>query len=105
MKAITYIHMTEVNIGTTEDPKIEQTFENFTLYCTDALYASHLAIAKADSYNGEVTVEDVPDVPMPPTVQELAAENKLLHQQVVALTDRGDFQEELIVELANIVYA
>ena len=38
-------------------------------------------------------------------IEELAAENKLLKQQVSALTDQNDFQEELIVELANVVYA
>ena len=47
-----------------------------------------------------------PKMPMlPPTNEELAAENKLLHEQVAALSDQNDFQEELIVELANIVYA
>ena len=49
-------------------------------------------------------------IPEPePTADErisaLEAENQLLNQQVAALTDQNDFQEELIVELANIVYA
>ena len=35
----------------------------------------------------------------------LKEENKMLNAQVTALTDQNDFQEELIVELANIVYA
>ena len=38
-------------------------------------------------------------------VTELEAENNLLRQQVSALSDQNGFQEELIVELANIVYA
>ena len=38
-------------------------------------------------------------------ISALEAENHLLNQQVAALTDQNDFQEELIVELANIVYA
>ena len=38
-------------------------------------------------------------------VAALEEENHLLSQQVTALTDQNDFQEELIVELANIVYA
>lgn len=38
-------------------------------------------------------------------VETLEAENALLKQQVTALSDQNDFQEELIVELANIVYA
>ena len=32
-------------------------------------------------------------------------ENKLLTEQVRALSDQNDFQEELIVELAGVVYA
>lgn len=46
--------------------------------------------------------------PRPTTEEKIAAleqENKLLTQQVSALSDQNDFQEELIVELANIVYA
>ena len=38
-------------------------------------------------------------------ISALEAENHLLNQQVASLTDQNDFQEELIVELANIVYA
>ena len=38
-------------------------------------------------------------------ISALEAENHLLNQQVAALTDQNDFQEELIVELANVVYA
>ena len=38
-------------------------------------------------------------------ISALEVENHLLNQQVAALTDQNDFQEELIVELANIVYA
>ena len=51
--------------------------------------------------------EPEPD-PEPTPEERIAAledENHLLSQQVTALTDQNDFQEELIVELANIVYA
>lgn len=51
---------------------------------------------------------DHPDVPVEPTpdpIEVLQEENKLLKSQVQALSDQNDFQEELIVELANIVYA
>lgn len=46
--------------------------------------------------------------PEPPTDERIAIleqENKLLTQRVNALSSQNDFQEELIVELANIVYA
>lgn len=38
-------------------------------------------------------------------VETLEAENALLKQQVTAMSDQNDFHEELIVELANVVYA
>ena len=38
-------------------------------------------------------------------IVELEAQNALLTAQVQALSQQNDFQEELIVELANIVYA
>ncbi len=38
-------------------------------------------------------------------IDELLAENKLLKVQVEALSQTHDFHEELIVELAEIVYA
>lgn len=38
-------------------------------------------------------------------VETLEAENALLKQQVTALSDQNDFHEDLIVELANVVYA
>lgn len=37
-------------------------------------------------------------------ITELEEKNKVLSAQVTALSDQNDFQEELIVELANIVY-
>ena len=53
--------------------------------------------------------EPEPEPEPEPTAEEriaaLETENHLLNQQIIALTDQNDFQEELIVELANIVYA
>ncbi len=56
--------------------------------------------------NTGVLIEDEIDAPTPEErIAALEEENHLLSQQVTALTDQNDFQEELIVELANIVYA
>ena len=45
-------------------------------------------------------------IPMPPTdIEVLQQENTLLKAQVGALSSQNDFHEELIVELANQVYA
>lgn len=52
-----------------------------------------------------IVPEPEPEPKPIPTIEELADENKLLKEQVAALSDQNDFQEELIVELANIVYA
>lgn len=56
-----------------------------------------------DAYN--VEHPEVPVEPTPDPIEVLQEENKLLKSQVQALSDQNDFQEELIVELANVVYA
>ena len=72
--------------------------------------------AIAEDVSGVMTVTSWSPLPIPepepdPTksdaerISALQAENRLLTQQVTALSDQNDFQEELIVELANIVYA
>lgn len=55
-----------------------------------------------DAYN-----ETHPDVEpeKPVTIEDLQAENKQLKEQVSALSTQADFQEECLVEMANIVYA
>ena len=56
--------------------------------------------------NTGVLIEDEIDAPTPEErIAALEEENHLLSQQVTALTDQNDFQEELIVELAGVVYA
>lgn len=53
----------------------------------------------------EIPKEDDSDYIAPPTNEELAAENKLLKQQVSALTDQQSFYEDCIAEMAAVVYA
>lgn len=55
-----------------------------------------------DAYNAEH-----PDVEpeKPVTVEDLQAENKLLRAQVQAQTERSDFIEDCIAEMASVVYA
>lgn len=103
MKIIKYQICTEINRGTEDEPQIEQTLSDVILGWSEA----NEQLAAAEAYNGEYTIEDdgEPEPVVPPSTAELAAENKLLKQQVSALTDQNDFQEELIVELANVVYA
>ena len=61
--------------------------------------------------DGQITTrsqEDVDSDYVPPqpvkTVDELAAENELLRAQVQALSDRGEFIEDCIAEMAMQVY-
>lgn len=41
---------------------------------------------------------------VPTDIEKLQQENHLLKAQVKALTDRGEFQDELIAEIATVVY-
>lgn len=103
MKVLKYRLMTEVNHGTEEHPDIQQIFYDVSLGWSEA----NEELAKAEAYNGEYTIEDdgQPEPVIPPTNEELAAENKLLKQQVSALTDQQSFYEDCIAEMAEVVYA
>ena len=57
MKFLKYRLMTEVNHGTEEQPKIQQIFSDVTLGWSEA----NEELAKREAYNGEYTIEDVPD--------------------------------------------
>lgn len=57
------------------------------------------------AWEQEVAQQPAPEPTPEERIAALEEENHLLSQQVTALTDQNDFQEELIVELANIVYA
>lgn len=103
MKIIKYQLCTEINSGTKEQPKIEQVLSAVTLGWSDA----NEKIAKTEAYNGEYTIEDdgQHEPVIPPTNEELAADNKLLKQQVSALADQQSFYEDCIAEMATVVYA
>lgn len=103
MKVLKYRLMTEVNHGTEEQPDIQQIFSDVTMGWSEP----NEKIAKREAYNGEYTIEDdgKPETVIPPTNEELAAENKLLKQQVSALTSQQSFYEDCIAEMATVVYA
>ena len=58
MKVIKYQLVNEANIGTEEEPKIVQTLFDKEIECPNESFDTMLAVAKAEAYNGEVTVED-----------------------------------------------
>lgn len=74
---------------------------------TDADKEIQIAEALKHSHDGVYTIIDdgKPEPVIPPTNAELAAENKLLKQQVSALTDQQSFYEDCIAEMAEVVYA
>ena len=54
MKIIKYQLATEINHGTPEEPDIETVLSAVTIHYTESNYA----LAQAESYQGEITVED-----------------------------------------------
>lgn len=76
-------------------------------FCTltivdDAVTALVVDQEALDAYNAEHP-EVEPEKPV--TVEDLQAENKLLRAQVQAQTERSDFIEDCIAEMAGVVYA
>lgn len=72
-----------------------------------ALYVGDHPVGIGSAYP-ETELEPVPIAPELTTEEQIAviqSENKLLKAQIQALGEQNDFHEELIVELANIVYA
>lgn len=77
MKLIKYQITTAVNHGTDEEPDSEQVLSTCEIQCTADNLEANLALARAEAYNGEVTLEDIPDEPM--TAEEARAKrDKLL---------------------------
>ena len=60
MKLLKYQIVTRANIGTAEHPDIVRTYHDVEIRCEDEQLNTNLAIAKVESCNGEVTVEDIP---------------------------------------------
>ena len=78
MKMIKYRLMTEVITGTEEEPIIAQVFVNKSITCADERFEENLVIAKAEAYNGEYTIEEVP---------ETAEEARAKRDKLLAATD------------------
>ena len=57
MKVLKYRLMTEINRGTDEQPDIQQIFSGVSLGWSEA----NEELAKREAYNGEYTIEEVPD--------------------------------------------
>lgn len=78
------------------------------LYTDDGIPRYKLVESKAQERTEEEIQADrdaIPEPVIPPTNAELEAENKLLRAQLQAATDRQDFIEDCIAEMAMQVYA
>lgn len=68
MKIIRYQFLScKINHGTEEAPDFEDVVLGKEIRCKDADFETNYAIAQAEAYNGEVTVEEVADEETTPT--------------------------------------
>ena len=78
------------------------------IYTDDGIPRYKLADGQAQERTEEEIQADrdaIPEPVIPPTNAELEAENKMLRAQLQAATDRQDFIEDCIAEMAMQVYA
>lgn len=74
------------NEGTEENPNIVEYFQSASVFATDADYDKQMAFAKAEAYNGEVTVEEVEDEYTPTQEERIASlEEQLTESDAVAM--------------------
>ena len=85
MKIIRYQLCTDVNLGTEEEPNLQQIFSNISLPWSEA----NEKIAKAEAYNGEYTIEEEPDNRSFEEIQteKLSSLSEICNQTIVAGMD------------------
>ena len=88
MKRIEYQILTEINLGTQEEPNLVQTAHTCTIACPDHLFQANYAIAEKEAH-GEITVEDVPEETSPPTPEEDTAAMLVDHEYRLTLLELG----------------
>lgn len=81
-------------------------------YFDKSIYTEHgvprykLVDGKAVERTSEEIEADKPELPLPqPTITDLMKENELLKAQIKAQSDRNDFMEDCIAEMAMQVYS
>lgn len=99
---------TQIDEGT--EYKHSHAMSNYlgSLYTDDGIPRYKLVDGKAQERTEEEIQADrdaIPEPVIPPTNAELEAENKMLRAQLQAATDRQDFIEDCIAEMAMVVYA
>lgn len=69
MKVLKYKIATEIYDANSDSTNLF--FDQKERYSDDANYEKNISIAKAEAYNGEVTVEDIPDIETKPTTDDV----------------------------------
>ena len=76
------------------------------IYTDDGVPRYKLVDSKAVERTSEEIESDKPELPLPqPTITDLMKENELLKAQIKAQSDRNDFMEDCIAEMAMQVYS
>lgn len=76
------------------------------IYTDDGVPRYKLVDGKAVERTSEEIESDKPKLPLPqPTITDLMKENELLKAQIKAQSDRNDFMEDCIAEMAMHVYS
>lgn len=76
------------------------------IYTDDGVPRYKLVDGKAIERTSEEIEADKPELPLPqPTITDLMKENELLKAQIKAQSDRNDFMEDCIAEMAMQVYS
>ena len=69
MKVLKYKIATEIYDANSDSTNLF--FDQKERYSDDANHEKNLSIAKSEAYNGEVTVEDIPDIETKPTTDDV----------------------------------
>ena len=69
MKVLKYKIATEIYDANSDSTNLF--FDQKERYSDDANYEKNLSLAQAEAYNGEVTVEDIPDIETEPTTDDV----------------------------------
>ena len=69
MKVLKYKIATEIYDANSDSTNLF--FDQKERYSDDANYEKNLSLAHSEAYNGEVTVEDIPDIETKPTTDDV----------------------------------
>ena len=83
MKIIKYQLATEINHGTPEEPDIETVLSGVTMPYTEASYA----IAQAEAYQGQITVEDDGQPEPEPEAEDITLDMLADHEERLCMLE------------------